>query len=63
MAIRHERYANSEYASQQQCEKELKRVESLFRREAIPYLNTTTLSVEEIATRLLELSGLKRTMC
>lgn len=62
MAIRHERYADSEYASQQQCEKELNRVESLFRREAIPYLNTTTLSVEEISTRLLELSGLKRSM-
>ncbi|MFV0576732.1 MAG: pyruvate, water dikinase regulatory protein [Vibrio sp.] len=62
MAIRHERYANSDYASQEQCEKELNRVESLFRREAIPYLNTTSLSVEEISTRLLELSGLKRTM-
>ncbi|HBV75934.1 MULTISPECIES: posphoenolpyruvate synthetase regulatory kinase/phosphorylase PpsR [Vibrio] len=62
MAIRHERYANSDYASQEQCEKELNRVESLFRREAIPYLNTTTLSVEEISTRLLELSGLKRSM-
>ncbi|WP_105901360.1 posphoenolpyruvate synthetase regulatory kinase/phosphorylase PpsR [Vibrio gangliei] len=62
MAIRHERYANSDYASQVQCEKELNRVESLFRREAIPYLNTTTLSVEEISTRLLELSGLKRSM-
>lgn len=62
MAIRHERYANSAYASQEQCEKELNRVESLFRREAIPYLNTTTLSVEEISTRLLELSGLKRSM-
>ncbi|MCE2593207.1 kinase/pyrophosphorylase [Motilimonas cestriensis] len=63
MAIRHERYVNSEYCSQKQCEKELNRVESLFRREAIPYLNTTTLSVEEISTRLLELSGLKRVMC
>lgn len=62
VAIRHERYANSDYASLNQCEKELTRVESLFRREAIPYLNTTSLSVEEIATRLLEQSGLKRNL-
>ncbi|MBD1573456.1 kinase/pyrophosphorylase [Vibrio sp. S17_S38] len=62
MAIRHERYANSEYSSENQCEKELNKVESLFRREAIPYLNTTTLSVEEISTRLLELASLKRSM-
>jgi len=61
--IRHERLADSEYASQAQCESELEKVESMFRREAIPYLNTTSLSVEEISTRLLEMSGLKRKMC
>ncbi|KMV30832.1 phosphoenolpyruvate synthase regulatory protein [Photobacterium swingsii] len=61
--IRHERMADSEYASQRQCETELGKVESMFRREAIPYLNTSSLSVEEISTRLLELSGLKRRMC
>ncbi|MGF1684863.1 posphoenolpyruvate synthetase regulatory kinase/phosphorylase PpsR [Photobacterium minamisatsumaniensis] len=63
VAIRHERYANSEYASEQQCTDELKKVESMFRREAIPYLNTSSLSVEEISTRLLDMSGLKRKMC
>lgn len=59
-AIRTERYANSEYASLAQCQAELAKVESLFRREAISYINTTSLSVEEIATRLLEQSGIKR---
>jgi len=63
VAIRNGRYANSDYASQQQCESELNKVESMFRREAIPYLNTTSLSVEEISTRLLDMSGLKRRMC
>lgn len=63
VAIRNGRYANSDYASQHQCETELNKVESMFRREAIPYLNTTSLSVEEIATRLLDISGLKRRMC
>ncbi|MCW8327852.1 kinase/pyrophosphorylase [Photobacterium sp. SDRW27] len=63
VAIRNERYANSDYASQKQCEAELHKVESMFRREAIPYLNTTSLSVEEISTRLLDISGLKRRMC
>lgn len=62
MAIRHERYANSAYASLEQCEKELNKVEALFRREAMSYLNTTSLSVEEIATRLLEQTGLKRNL-
>lgn len=62
-AIREGRMANSEYASQDQCQKELNTVEALFRREAIPYLNTTSLSVEEIATRLLDMSGLQRQMC
>ncbi len=62
-AIRQGRMADSEYASHKQCQKELHTVESLFRREAIPYLNTTSLSVEEIATRLLDMSGLQRQMC
>lgn len=63
VAIRNGRYANSDYASQHQCESELNKVEAMFRREAIPYLNTTSLSVEEISTRLLDMSGLKRRMC
>ncbi|KLV08681.1 MULTISPECIES: pyruvate, water dikinase regulatory protein [Photobacterium] len=63
VTIRQERYANSQYASAMQCEQELDKVEAMFRREAIPYLNTSSLSVEEISTRLLDMSGLKRKMC
>ncbi|KJG11555.1 phosphoenolpyruvate synthase regulatory protein [Photobacterium kishitanii] len=63
VAIRNERFADSEYASLEQCQDELHKVEAMFRREAIPYLNTSSLSVEEISTRLLSMSGLKRNMC
>ncbi len=58
--IRENRLAGSEYASNQQCKQELATVEALFRREAIPYINTSSLSVEEISTRILERTGLKR---
>ncbi|GHX79868.1 hypothetical protein VCSRO209_1315 [Vibrio cholerae] len=58
--IRESRLAGSEYASNQQCQQELATVEALFRREAIPYINTSSLSVEEISTRILERTGLKR---
>ncbi len=58
--IRENRLAGSEYASNQQCQQELATVEALFRREAISYINTSSLSVEEISTRILERTGLKR---
>lgn len=58
--IRQNRLAGSDYASTEQCQHELANVEALFRREAIPYINTTSLSVEEISTRILEKTGLKR---
>ncbi|RZQ33058.1 posphoenolpyruvate synthetase regulatory kinase/phosphorylase PpsR [Vibrio vulnificus] len=58
--IRENRLAGSDYASTEQCQHELANVEALFRREAIPYINTTSLSVEEISARVLEKTGLKR---
>lgn len=59
-AIRNERRANSRYASIKQCYHEVDEVEHLFQREDIPYLNTTAASVEEISTRIMALTGLKR---
>ncbi|MGF1719227.1 kinase/pyrophosphorylase [Vibrio kyushuensis] len=58
--IRENRLSGSDYASTEQCRLELASVEALFRREAIPYINTSSLSVEEISTRILEKAGLKR---
>lgn len=59
-AIRHERKANSRYASIQQCEMETRAAIALFNKEGIPYINTTHLSIEEISTRILAMAGIKR---
>jgi regulator of PEP synthase PpsR (kinase-PPPase family) len=58
--IRTERKANSKYASLSQCQYEVREVESLYRREKIPHLNTTTRSIEELTTKILAATGLKR---
>lgn len=52
-AIRNERRPNSRYASRKQCEHEVKAVEKLLRRERVPFLNSTHLSIEELATRIM----------
>lgn len=51
-AIRQVRYPDSRYASPQQCRAELVAAEALFKRHALPVLDTTRMSVEEIAARL-----------
>lgn len=48
-AIREERRPGSRYASVGQCRQEVRQVESLFRRERIPCVDVTPMSVEEIA--------------
>ncbi|MCG8612882.1 MAG: kinase/pyrophosphorylase [Pseudomonadales bacterium] len=58
--IRNERRPNSRYASIKQCNYEVEEVELKYRRERIPYLNTTDYSVEEIATRILLETGIER---
>lgn len=61
-AIRTERKANSRYASLNQCYREVDEVEMLYERENIPYINATNRSIEEISTRILETTGLKRSL-
>lgn len=58
--IRDNRMANSRYASLSQCEKEIFHIENLYQREAIPYLNSTHASVEEIAAKIMSITKLKR---
>lgn len=58
--IRNERKPNSRYSSLKQCMHEIEEIELMYRRERIPYLNTTAYSVEEIATRIMVSTGLKR---
>jgi [pyruvate, water dikinase]-phosphate phosphotransferase / [pyruvate, water dikinase] kinase len=58
--IRQERRPNSQYASLAQCQEEVRKVEQLFQRENIPFLSSTTRSIEEIASSVLSTMGLKR---
>lgn len=50
--IRQARYPGSRYASAEQCRAELAAAERLFLRHGVPTLDTTRMSVEEIAARL-----------
>lgn len=52
-SIRQERRPNSRYASLAQCQMEVMRAESLFKREKLPFVNSTTVSIEEIATTIM----------
>lgn len=56
--IRRERRADSRYASLRQCEYEVSAVEAIYRRFAIPFINTTDFSVEEIAAKVLDITGI-----
>lgn len=52
--IREHRQPGSRYASLHQCQYETRQVEALYRHAGLPSLDITRLSVEEIATHLLE---------
>ena len=52
--IRHERRPNSKYASLANCRMEVAEAESMMRRSGIRWLSTTTKSIEEIATTILQ---------
>ena len=52
--IRNERRPNSRYASLENCRMEVSEAETMMRREGIRWLSTTTKSIEEIATTILQ---------
>jgi regulator of PEP synthase PpsR (kinase-PPPase family) len=52
--IRHERRPNSKYANLDNCREEVHQAEAMMRREGIRWLSTTTKSIEEIATTILQ---------
>jgi regulator of PEP synthase PpsR (kinase-PPPase family) len=58
--IRDERRANSGYASIDQCRKEVRRAEDIFVENHVPFLDTSQISIEEIATRIINKKKLKR---
>lgn len=58
--IRQARYDKGRYAQLRQCEYEVSQAEALYRRERIPYVDTSARSVEEIATTILHKVNLNR---
>ncbi|MCC6868580.1 MAG: kinase/pyrophosphorylase [Burkholderiales bacterium] len=60
--IREERRPGSRYASLENCRIEVREAESLMEAERIPFVDTTTKSIEEIATTVLHRTGLRRSV-
>ncbi len=58
--IRTERSPNSRYAALDNCQFEVSQAEGLMRQASIPYVDVTSMSVEEISTTILHQVGLKR---
>ena len=59
-AIRNERLPNSKYASVRQCRMELREVERLYKKEKLPFINSTQFSVEEISAKIMSAMDLER---
>lgn len=59
--IRQGRRPNSRYASLGQCEFEIRQAETLYRRYNIPCIDTTAISIEEIAATIVDKASLERT--
>jgi len=58
--IRNERRPDSKYSDLQNCREEVQQAESLMRREGIRWVNSTTKSIEEIATTIAQEFQLNR---
>ena len=58
--IRAERRPNTRYASLRQCQYETVRAEGLFHQEKLPFSDTTTMSIEEIAAKIIQTRQLPR---
>jgi regulator of PEP synthase PpsR (kinase-PPPase family) len=59
-SIRRERRAEGRYAAAGQISYELRSAEAMFRRNRIPFTDTTHSSIEEIASTVLAQTGLQR---
>ena len=58
--IRLERRSVGRYASAQQVSYELRAAEALFKRHSISFIDTTNSSIEEIASTILNDTGVER---
>lgn len=60
--IREERRPGSEYASLAQCRNEVSAAEDLFRSNAIPFIDSTAVSIEELAIEIMQRIGVHRNL-
>lgn len=58
--VRSERRPGSQYASLAQCAFELRQAEQLYRRHGIPFVNSANMSIEEMATVVMQEKGLRK---
>ncbi len=58
--IRKERRALGQYSSMQQVSYELREAKKIFKRYGVPQIDTTAFSIEEIASRILDSTGVER---
>lgn len=58
--IREQRRPGSDYASLAQCRREAAAAEDLFRTHAIPFLDSTAVSIEELAIEIMQCVGVER---
>lgn len=58
--VRSERRPGSQYASLTQCAFELRQAEQLYRRHGIPFVNSANMSIEEMATVIMQEKGLRK---
>lgn len=59
-AIREQRRPGSDYASAQRCRHELSAAEHMFKVNHLPFLDATSMSIEEIAAAIMQRKGLQR---
>ena len=59
-SIRELRRPGSEYASLKQCQKEIREIKALYDQEGINYVDTSHVSVEEIAASIIQQKKLER---
>lgn len=60
--IREQRRPGSRYATLKQCRWELEQADRLLRQAGVPCLNTTHVSIEEIASKIFDRFGIERTL-
>ena len=54
-SIRTKRRADSQYATLSQCQYEIRQTEALFQNEEIPYFDVSSMSIEEVASNIMNM--------